>query len=268
MRIIVLVKQVPGTDNVKMDPETGVMIRSGKDTVVNPLDEHALQEAVNIKSRLKNVHITALSMGPPSADRALRDALAMGADRAVLLSNRAFGGADTMVTARTLAAAIGKLGPVDLILGGERATDGETGQVGPMVAVMLGLPVQTYVRKIELDGSSVTIERIVEEGFERVQVTGPLVVTVVKDINQPGLTTLRSKLLAKKAQLPVWGPEEIGLRPDQLGLKASPTRVTKVFSPKLSRNTELHHYVPGDTTRRLTDFLGQRDFIKGGLAGE
>ena len=227
MRIIVLIKQVPGTDNVKMNPETGVMIRTGQDTVVNPLDEHALEEAVAIKSRLKGVHVTALTMGPPSAEKALREALAMGADDVVLLSNRAFGGADTIVTARTLAAAIRKLGPADLILCGERATDGETGQVGPMVAIMLGLPVQTYVRKIDLEDHSVTIERIVEDGFERVKVAGPLVISVVKDLNQPRLPTLRSKLIARKAEVPVWGPEEIGLKPEELGLKASPTRVTK-----------------------------------------
>lgn len=261
MRIIVLIKQVPGTDNVKMNPETGVMIRTGQDTVVNPLDEHALEEAVAIKSRLKGVHVTALTMGPPSAEKALREALAMGADDVVLLSNRAFGGADTIVTARTLAAAIRKLGPADLILCGERATDGETGQVGPMVAIMLGLPVQTYVRKIDLEYHSVTIERIVEDGFERVKVAGPLVISVVKDLNQPRLPTLRSKLIARKAEVPVWGPEEIGLKPEELGLKASPTRVTKVFSPKLSRDTDLQHYVPGDTARRLMDFLGQRDLI-------
>lgn len=261
VRIVVLVKQVPGTDNVKMNPETGVMIRTGKDTVVNPLDEHALEEAVAIKSRFKGVRVTAISMGPPAAEKALRDALAMGVDDVVLLSHRAFGGADTIVTARTLAAAITKLGPADLILCGERATDGETGQVGPMVAMMLGLPVQTYVRKIELEENAVSIERIVEEGFERVRVEGPLVITVVKDLNQPRLPTLRSKLLARKAEVPVWGPAEISLQPEELGLKASPTRVTKVFSPSLSRDTELHYYVPGVTVRRLTDFLTQRDFI-------
>ncbi|GAB6157162.1 electron transfer flavoprotein subunit beta/FixA family protein [Desulfotomaculum varum] len=237
MNIVVLIKQVPGTDNVKMDPETGVMIRSGKDTIINPLDENALAEAVRIKNYRTDVKLTAISMGPESAMKALKEAVAMGADEAVLLSGRVFAGSDTIATGRALAAAIKKLGQVDLILCGERATDGETGQTGAMIAEFLDIPVQTYVSAIEVKDDCVVVKRTVEGGFEYVEVPFPALITVNKDINEPGFPTLAGKLKAKQVKIPVWGNEELGLDKSLLGLGGSPTRVVKVFSPKLSRNT-------------------------------
>ncbi|AEF95062.1 Electron transfer flavoprotein alpha/beta-subunit [Desulfotomaculum nigrificans CO-1-SRB] len=237
MNIVVLIKQVPGTDNVKMDPETGVMIRSGKDTIINPLDENALAEAVRIKNSRDDVKLTAISMGPESAMKALKEAVAMGADAGVLLSGRAFAGSDTIATAKALAAAIKKLGPVDLVICGERATDGETGQTGAMIANNLDIPVQTYVSALEVKEDGVVVKRTVEGGFERVEVPFPVLVTVNKDINEPGFPTLNGKLRAKQVTIPVWGPEELGVDKSELGLGGSPTRVVKVFSPKLSRDT-------------------------------
>ncbi|SHE57705.1 electron transfer flavoprotein beta subunit [Desulfofundulus australicus DSM 11792] len=262
MNIVVLIKQVPGTDNVKMDPKTGTMIRTGKDNIINPLDENALEEALRLKRSLKNVTVTVVSMGPESAMKAIKEAIAMGADGGILLSGRAFAGSDTIATARVLSSAIRKLWPVDLILCGERATDGETGQTGAMVAAMLDIPVQTYVQKLEVGDGIITVERLVEGGFERVQVKIPALVTVVKGINQPGFPTLAGKLRAKEVQVPVWGPEDVGLVPDEIGLKGSPTRVVKIFSPKLSRDTIMYrHDNTGRAISELINFLGAREII-------
>lgn len=241
MKIIVLIKQVPGTSNVRMDPKTGAMVRDPSDTVLNPLDEHAIAEAVRLKEGLPGARVTALTMGPPAALKVLREACARGADNGCLLSHRAFGGSDTIATSRVLAAAIRKLGSFDLILAGEKATDGETGQTGPMTATMLDIPVVTFARRLELkDSGAINVLRLVEEGSEELEVSLPALVTVVREINNPPLPTLRKHVLAKKLSFPVWGPEEIGLKETETGLKGSPTRVAKVFSPKFARATVFH----------------------------
>ncbi|MGB4338420.1 MAG: electron transfer flavoprotein subunit beta/FixA family protein [Bacillota bacterium] len=280
MDIYVLIKQVPGTDNVKMDEETGTMIRTEHDNVINPLDENALEAAFQLREELAaltegamRARVVALSMGPRPAVNALREALAMGADAAALLSDRAFAGSDTIATGEALAAGIqhqagvvpgeplGGANKPCLVLCGERATDGETGQVGPMVAALLGIPVSTYVRRISLvdGGAAVEVERVVEEGFERVKLTLPAVVTVVKDINQPGFPTLAGKITAKNADIPVLGPDDIGVDRVRVGLGGSPTRVVKVFHPKFSRDTVLHtHDASGKAVDALVKFLDER----------
>lgn len=267
MNIFVLLKQVPGTSNVKMDENTGTMIRTEHENVINPLDENALEEALRFKRVMQRVKVTALSMGPPPAIKALREALAMGADFALLLSDRGFSGSDTLATATTLARALeklagGRLGSDELVLCGERATDGETGQVGPMVASLLDVPVVTYVRKVDLEGNSLVVERVVEEGIERVKVPLPAVLTVIKDINQPGFPTLAGKLKAKKTTIPVLTPADLGLREDEVGLTGSPTRVVRIFRPKLARRTVLYHQdSTGAAVDNLIKFLADRDVI-------
>lgn len=259
MNIVVLLKQVPATDNVKMDPETGVMIRTGKGNIINPLDENALEEAIRIKHTYPDVTITAITMGPESAKKVLKEAVAMGADKAILLTGKAFAGSDTIATAKVLAAAIKKTGPTDLILCGERATDGETGQTGAMIGAMLDIPVQTYVSKVALKDNGVEVVRTVEDGFEKVAVSFPLLVSVVKDINQPGFPTLQGKLRARGITITVWEPDELGLTKEELGLKGSPTRVVKIFSPKLSRDTILRkHDESGSAISALLDFLNDK----------
>lgn len=264
MRVFVLIKQVPGTANVKMDEKTGTMIRTENENVINPLDENALEAAISLRKKVAGTKVVALSMGPRPAAGALREALAMGADEAVLLSDRSFAGSDTMATAAALAAGVkhlagGALHSDDLVLCGERATDGETGQVGPMVAALLGIPVSTYVKGIEVRQEEVEVERIVEEGFEKVSLSLPAVLTVVKDLNQPGFPTLAGKLAAKNAEIPVLGPDELGVSRDVLGLGGSPTRVVKVFRPKFARETQMHqHDNSGKAIDALVEFLNQR----------
>lgn len=262
MNIVVLVKQVPGTDNVKMDPKTGVMIRSGGNTIINPLDENALEEAIRIKNSRQDVTVTAVSMGPESATKALKEAIAMGADRGFLISGRAFAGSDTIATAKALGAAIKKQGPVDLVLCGERATDGETGQTGAMIANYLGIPVQTYVSAIEVKEQSIVVKRTVEGGFERVEVPFPMMATVNKDINEPGFPTLSGKLKAKEVPITVWSDEDLGIDQSELGLGGSPTRVVKVFSPKLSRDTVMKN-ADGTTkpVEELVSFLLSKEAL-------
>ncbi|TYO93899.1 electron transfer flavoprotein subunit beta/FixA family protein [Desulfallas thermosapovorans] len=250
MKIIVLIKQVPGTANTRMDPKTGVMIRDAGETILNPLDEHALAEAVVIKKRNPGAEVIALTMGPPSAQKVLREACARGADKGILLSHKAFGGSDTVATSRVLAAAIGKIGAFDIVLAGEKATDGETGQTGPMTAALLDIPVVTFVHRLEVNDNHINARRILEEGVEEVRVKLPALVTVVKDINNPPLPTLRGYITAKKLSFPVWGPAELGVEENTLGLKGSPTRVVKVFTPKLSRQTTFY---TADTEEKMSE---------------
>lgn len=270
MNIVVLIKQVPSTTNARMDPKTGVMIRDASDTILNPLDEHAVTEAVRIKEKHPGSSVTALTMGPPSAVKILHEACARGADKGVLLSHRAFGGSDTIATARVLAAAVRRLGAFDLILAGEKATDGETGQTGPMTATLLGIPVVTFVRELIIGDGYIRAQRLVEEGTEEIEVKLPAMVTVIRDINNPPLPTLRKFVIAKKISYPIWGPDEIGMKETEAGLKGSATRVAKVFSPKLARDTTFCY---ADTDAKMTEavtavlnILKSRDLINKGEA--
>jgi len=268
MNIIVLIKQVPGTTNVRMDPQTGAMLRDPSDTVLNPLDEHAITEAAKIKEQHPGTKVTALTMGPASATRVLQEACARGADAGVLLSHKAFAGSDTVITSRVLTAAIQKLGPFDLILAGEKSIDGETGQVGPMTAAHLGIPVVTFVRRLSIEGSLIRAQRLVEEGIEEIEADLPALVTVVRDINEPPLPSLRRYVMAKKLSFPAWGPEELELNAADTGLKASPTRVVKVYSPKFARNTNLYRTGQDngtrDSIRAVIELLRTKDLLKKG----
>ncbi len=260
VRIVVLVKQVPATDRIKIDPERGTMIRENIESELNPLDLFAVEEAVRLKERLGGeTSISVLSMGPAKAVHTVRDALARGCDRGYLLSDRKFAGADTWSTSYTLSSAIKQLiQNADLLLCGERATDGDTGQVGPMVAAFLGWPVLSFVSRIErLDGQGLVVRREVEGGYERVECPLPALVSVVKAINQPRLPNLAGKRRAKAAEIPVITAQELGLPEENLGLKGSPTRVVKVHKSQLSRKGKIVHLAqdPEAAVEELLAFL-------------
>ncbi|MEW6185215.1 MAG: electron transfer flavoprotein subunit beta/FixA family protein [Thermodesulfobacteriota bacterium] len=266
MKIVVLIKQVPATDKVKMDEESGTMIRDGVESEVNPLDLYAVEEAVRIKERIGNgVEIHVISMGPKKAEEALRSAIALGCDRAYLLSDRKFAGSDTWVTAYTLSAAIRKIvGDFDLILCGERATDGETGQVGPEVGAYLDLPILTYVSKIEtLQDRKIIAQRAVEGGHEVVESPLPVLISVVKEINTPRMPNFSGKMKAKKAEIPVLTAEDIGADEARLGLKGSPTRVVKIFRPQVARKGTVVSCVGNlqGAVDGLVDFLEEKAMI-------
>ncbi len=238
MRIAVLIKQVPAVDTVKIDEQTGTMIRDGVEAELNPLDLHAVEAAVRLKESRPagETEITAVTMGPPAALKAVRYALAMGCDKGLLLSDRKFGGADTLATARTLARALSKEGPFDLFFAGERATDGETGQVGPACAELIGVPVFTYVSAIDmLTGEKIQVTRAVEGGHEKDEAPLPAFVIPVKEMNVPRLCTLGGKLRAKKAEIPTLTADDLSMDAEETGLAGSATRVSRVTYPKVTR---------------------------------
>jgi len=265
VRIVVPIKQVPETNAVTMDEQTGTMIREGVEAIVNPLDLYAIESAI----RLRDEHggeVIAVSMGPPKAAAALREAIAMGCDSGVLLSDKAFAGSDTWATSYVLAAAIRRIGGSDLIVCGERATDGDTGQVGPGIASFLDLPAVTYVSRVDsIDSGVCRVHRLVEEGYEVLDVDLPAVLTVVKEVADPRLPTLRGKQKARRTDLPTWGAADLDVEIDKLGLNGSPTRVVKIFRPTVAREcTKLR---PTDEASlsgavgQLVEFLQGRELI-------
>ena len=231
MKITVCVKQVPAANEQRLDPVTGTVIREGVPSILNPFDAYALEEAVRLKERLGG-EITVLSMGVPSARETLRRALAVGADQAILLSGRAFAGADTLATARALALAIGKAGGADLVLCGRMATDGDTAQVGPMLAEMLGVPHAADVSEIEaIDGGRVTLTRMTDDGYRREQLPLPALLTVVKEINVPRLPSVTGVLRGQAAEVTVWDAPDVGALPEETGQRGSRTRVVRTARP-------------------------------------
>ncbi|MFH1519395.1 MAG: electron transfer flavoprotein subunit beta/FixA family protein [Candidatus Omnitrophota bacterium] len=235
MKIVVCIKQVPDTTDVKINPETNTLIREGVDSIINPFDMYAIEEAVRLKERFGGQSIV-ITMGPPQAQSALREALALGIDSAIHLSDRAFAGSDTWATSLILAKAIAKIGGCDLVICGKQASDGDTAQVGPGIATHLNLPQATYVRRIDsvhLDTTPkvMIVERLLEEGYEMLELKLPTLITVVKEINEPRLPSLRGKMKAKKAEITVWGNKDLGIAEDQIGLNGSPTQVVKIFTP-------------------------------------
>jgi electron transfer flavoprotein beta subunit len=232
MNIAVCIKQVPETTEVKINPETNTLIREGVDSIINPFDLYAIEEAVRIRERTGADKIHVLTMGPPQAEEALREALALGCDNAVLISDRAFAGSDTWATSYTLAKAIEKIGNCSLIICGKQAMDGDTAQIGPGIACHLDIPQITYVRKIEdLSDGKIRAERMTEEGYDIIEAPLPVLITVVKEINEPRIPSLKGKLLAKKAEILRWKAEDLGLDNGRIGLDGSPTQVIKIFTP-------------------------------------
>jgi len=241
MKIIVCIKQVPDTEElqkVKVDPQTNTLVREGVPGIINPFDENAIEEALRLREK-RGGKVTVLSMGPSQAEVSLRKTLAMGADEAVLLSDRLFAGSDTLATSYTLARAIKRMGNFDLILLGKQAIDGDTAQVGPGLAEWLNLPQITYARKIEVNENKIRVERVLEDAFQVVESPLPALVTVTKDINEPRYPSLRGLLRAKKENIPIWTAEDFPLDKRKIGLEGSPTQVVKVFIPQPPRKGKI-----------------------------
>ncbi|WP_371380475.1 electron transfer flavoprotein subunit beta [Sporomusa aerivorans] len=231
MEIIVCVKQVPDTTEIKIDPVTNTLIRQGVPSIVNPFDKNALEAALQLKAQYGG-NVTVVSMGPPQAKEALKECLAMGADKAILVSDRAFGGADTLATSYTLAAAIRKLDKYDIILCGKQAIDGDTAQVGPEIAEHLGIAHVTFVAKIAVEGHTAKVEREHEEGYEVLAVKLPALITVIKTLNyEPRYPTVKGSMKANRAEIAVWTAADLCVAETQLGLKGSPTQVRRIFTP-------------------------------------
>jgi len=252
LNIIIPIKQVPETGNVKMDEVTGTMIRDGVESIVNPLDLYAIEVGIQLKEQ-HGGKVVVISMGPPSAEKALREAISMGCDEGILLTSKEFKGSDTWVTSFVLARAIQDIRDYDLILAGERATDGDTGHVGPGIGSLLGIPLATYVSSIlEISGNSITVERLVEGGYETLKMPLPALLTVVKEISYPRLPTLGGKKKAKSTEIKILSADDLKLDKEKIGLKGSPTRVVKISHPKVTR---------GGTVLKPTDEEGLLEAI-------
>ncbi len=239
MKILLPIKQVPEIRDVRMDEASGTVIREGVEAIVNPLDLYAIELGLRIKEQVGG-SLKAMTMGPPNAAKALREAVAMGVDEAVLANDKAFAGSDTWATSLVLARLIANSGDFDLIICGERAIDGDTGQVGPGIASCLSLPAVTYVSGLEeIGANTITVRRMIEGGYERVSVRLPALITVVKEAAEPRLPTLAGKKRSRQIKIPAFGIDQVGINPQQVGLKGSPTKVVKITKPKVARQCEL-----------------------------
>lgn len=259
MNIIVCIKQVPETTEVRINPETNTLIREGVKSIINPFDMYAIEEAI----RLKEVYggkVIVITMGPPQADSALREAISMGADEGILISDRAFAGSDTWATSYTLMCAIKKIGSerggFDIVLCGKQASDGDTAQVGPGISTHLDIPQVTYVKKIEeIKDNTVRVLRMTEEGYDIVEVPLPVLFTVVKEINEPRLPSLKGMMRSKSAKITQWNASDIQADPDDIGLKGSPTKVVRIFTPPPRAGGEVLRGETADVVEKLVELL-------------
>ena len=258
MEILVCVKQVPDTAEVKIDPVKHTVIRAGVPNIFNPFDQNALEAALALKDADKDVKITLLSMGPDQAKDVLREGLAMGADDAYLLSDRKLGGSDTLATGYALAQAIKKLAAdkgieqFDIILCGKQAIDGDTAQVGPQIACELGIPQITYARDIKVEGDKVTVQQENEEGYIVTEAQFPVLITAVKDLNEPRFPTSRGTRTAKRREIPTLDAAAVAADDAQIGLSGSPTKVRKIFTPP-QRSGGLVLKVEDDNEQAIVD---------------
>lgn len=232
MNIVVCIKQVPDTNEVRLDPVTNTLIRDGVPSIINPDDKSGLEVALRLKDENPDIHVTVLSMGPPQAQEALREALAMGADDGILVSDRAFGGADTWATSCTITAALQHL-DFDLIICGRQAIDGDTAQVGPQIAEHIGVPQVSYVQELELDDDKkgITVKRQFEDRYHTINIKFPCLITAIAELAEPRYMTIGKVFEAYQKEIKVWGLEDIKDKLDManIGLKGSPTKVRKSF---------------------------------------
>jgi electron transfer flavoprotein beta subunit len=238
MDIVVCIKQVPATTEVRIDQKTHSLIRESAEAIINPFDENAVEAGLQLRDQYGG-KVTVMTMGPPQAEGALRQAIAMGADDAVLITDSAFRLSDTLATSYTLSLGIRKLGNFDLVICGKQAIDGDTAQVGPGVAERLGLPQATFVIGLEIEGRKIKAKRMLEDSFEVVEMRMPALITVVKQINEPRLAPMKGVLRSRKVQITIWDKEALGADPDRIGLEGSPTTVMKSFRPERRRAGEM-----------------------------
>ena len=260
MNIVVCIKQVPDTTEVKLDPKTRTLIRDGVPSIINPDDKAGLEAALRIKDK-NGSHVTVLTMGPPQADLALREALAMGADRAILLTDRAFAGADTWATSSALAGALKKM-DYDLIIAGRQAIDGDTAQVGPQIAEHLNLPSVTYVEEIEAYDKSIVVKRAFEDGYQMIKVQTPCLITALKELNDSRYMNVQGIFEAFEGdKVEIWSVNDIEVDPDNLGLKGSPTKVKKSFTKGAKTAGKVFDVTPQEAAQIIVDKLQEKYLI-------
>jgi electron transfer flavoprotein beta subunit len=257
MKFVVCVKQVPDTTEVKVDPKTHTLVREGVPSILNPYDHYAVEECVRIKEEIGDGSVTVITMGPPQARSALMRCLALGADEAILISDRAFAGSDTWATAYTLAQAIKNIGSVDMVFCGQQAIDGDTAQVGPEIAQQLGMPQITYVEKIEIDDKKkFTIHKQTEEGYYVLEAKAPLLLALLPPSSfQPEHPPMSSILKAKKKPFNTWDLKTLGGDESNYGLDGSFTQVIKTYTPPSRGECELIQKDPKESAKKLGEIL-------------
>ncbi len=261
MNIVVLIKQVPDTNEVRIDPVTKTLIRQGVPSIINPEDKNAIEMALTLKQKY-GCKVNVVTMGPPQADVALREAMAMGADECYLMTDRAFAGADTYATAKALSTAIKKVFPdCDLVLCGRQAIDGDTAQVGPQTAEQLGIPQVTYVKEVEVTGNKLTVSRAIENGHEIIELSTPALLTIVKEANKPRYPSMSGIFDAYQAEIKTITNDDLKLDNGELGLKGSPTKVVSTETPDTQRSGEVFTGNPKDCCGQLAQRLKQRHLI-------
>ncbi len=260
MNIIVCIKQVPDTNEVKLDPVKGTLIRDGVPSIINPDDKAGLEAALRLKDQC-NAHVAVVSMGPPQADAAIREALAMGADEGYLVSDRAFGGADTWATSSTIASAIRKIGNYDLIITGRQAIDGDTAQVGPQISEHLHLPNVSYAEDIKLDGDFLIIKRQYEDRHHMVKVKMPCLITALAELNPPRYMTPGGIMDAYKKEVHLITRKDLDIDDGNIGLAGSPTRVFKSFTKPLKGKGTVVNLDPQESVEFLVEKLKEKHIL-------
>lgn len=266
MHIIACVKQTPSTENIKVDPVTGFLIREGVPCGINPFDEYAVEEAVRTKEKIPGSSVSVLTMGPPQAEEVLRESIARGCDKAYHLCGKAFAGSDTWATSYILSQAIRKISkdtPVDLVICGRQTNDSDTGHVGPGIAAWLEWPNVAYVRKVErVDNASIRVERLMEDGYDVIEMPLPAVISVVKEINNPRIASLKGRIASKKAVIARLSPEDIEADPGKIGGDNSPTSVIKCFTPSLrAGGMRVEGASAREKAARLVEILKEKKLI-------
>ncbi|GAA0122665.1 MAG: electron transfer flavoprotein subunit beta/FixA family protein [Clostridium argentinense] len=259
MKIVVCMKQVPDTTEVKIDPKTGTLIRDGVPSIINPDDKNALEEAIRLKDE-KGAHVTVVTMGPPQAQKALEEALAMGADEAILVTDRAFAGADTLATSHALAAVIKQL-DYDVIFAGRQAIDGDTAQVGPEIAEHLNIPQITYVEEVQVESDGLKVRRAWEDGYEYIKVQTPVLLTAIETLNEPRYMNVKNIFALKDKEIKVWTVKDIDVDVALLGLKGSPTKVKKSWAKEAKAQGEVINVSPKEAASIALAKLKENHFI-------
>ncbi|MDD3521147.1 MAG: electron transfer flavoprotein subunit beta/FixA family protein [Actinomycetota bacterium] len=244
-KVMICIKQVPSSTEIKIDPATNTLIREGAENIINPFDVYAIEEGVRIKERLAGttdieIETVVVTMGPPQSEKILREAISLGADKAVLLSDRAFAGSDTLATSRVLSAAAKKLGDVKIILCGKQTMDGDTGQVGPEIGQLLNMPFVGYISEIQLIAlDRILLKQLKEKKYDIIETELPAVLSVLKEINSPRIPGLKNMMKAKAAPIEKWGINDLQINPAQAGLDGSATRVIKIFKHEIKNDTKV-----------------------------
>ncbi len=263
MDIIVCMKQVPDTNDVKIDPKTGTLIREGVPSIVNPDDKHAIEEALRLRESCGG-KVTVISMGPPQAMDALREVYAMGVDDTILLSDRAFAGADTWATSYTLGRGIQRIGNYDIVFCGRQAIDGDTAQIGPQLAEFLGIPQVTYVKKVEVDGDELVVERALEDGHMTLRTPMPVLLTAIKELNFPRYPHIGGIVMAfREHEVKVWNAIDIYAESSNIGLEGSPTQVKRTFAPEPRGKVKIMEGISAqEMVENLVDHLKERNVVR------